>query len=176
MPWPKISIGINPNPGIVALASWFWIQNYSGQPLTNSGTVSETHQECRTVSDGITSALECHDVTNSITVDTRAEPTSYEWVFGDGRANSDQTYPNPKGLGRAYTDPNTPSPVAWSYEFSSYGYPDGFPITVEVTFQAEFRANGGAWAELQSVKRTYHGNHVVRQVVPLRTLPGEHQP
>jgi hypothetical protein len=168
MAWPNISIGINPNPGLVAVDSWFWIRNYGGQTLTNSGTISETHQECRAVTDGITTALECHNVTNSITVDTRAGPTSYEWTFGDGRADSDQTYPNPKGLGRAYTDPGTPSPVAWKYEFSSFGYPDGFPITVSIKFQAEFRANGSAWAALDPVRRTYYGNHVVEQVLPLR--------
>ena len=167
MAWPNITIGINPNPGVVALPSWFWIQNYSGQALTNSGAISETHQECRTVSNGITIGLECHDVTNSITVDARVGPTKYEWVFGDGRKNSDQTYPNPAGLGRAYTDPHTPSPVAWSYEFSSYGHPNGFPISVAITFIAEFRANGSSWAALDPVIRTWQGSHVVEQVLPL---------
>jgi hypothetical protein len=77
-------------------------------------------------------------------------------------------YPNPIGLGRAYTDPHTPSPVAWSYEFSSYGYPAGFPITCTITFIAEFRANGSGWAALDPVTRTYTGSHVVQQVLPLR--------
>jgi hypothetical protein len=67
------------------------------------------------VTGGVTTGLECHDVTNSITVEARVGPTKYEWMFGDGRKNSDQVFPNPIGLGRAYTDPHTPSPVAWSY-------------------------------------------------------------
>jgi hypothetical protein len=32
---------------------------------------------------------------------------------------------------------------------------------------AEFRANGSGWAALDPVTRTYTGNHVVEQVVPL---------
>ena len=134
MAWPDVTIGINPNPGVVAIKSWFWIQNYAGQVLTNSGTISETHQECRTVSfpganpgDPPGRGLECHDVTNTMTVDARVGPANYQWTFGDGRAGSQLDYPNPAGLGRAYTDPHTASPVAWSYEFSSLGHPDGFP-------------------------------------------------
>jgi hypothetical protein len=167
MAWPSITIGINPNPGIVAMASWFWIQNYSGQVLTNSGAISETHQECRTVIVSGTPGLECHNVTNSMTVEARVGPTTYEWNFGDKQPHSDVTYSNPKGLGRAYTDPRTPSPVAWSYEFDSYGYDNGFPVSVAISFMAEFRANGGAWAGLDPVTRTWNGNHVVEQVVPL---------
>jgi hypothetical protein len=175
MAWPNITIGINPNPGVVAIKSWFWIQNYAGQVLTNSGTISETHQECRTVSfpganpgDPPGHGLECHDVTNTMTVDARVGPTNYQWTFGDGRADSQQDYPNPAGLGRAYTDPHAASPVAWSYEFSSYGHPDGFPISVAISFMSEFRANGGPWAGLDPVTQTYSGNHIVEQVQPLR--------
>jgi hypothetical protein len=167
MGWPNIQIGINPNPGVVAMPSWFWIQNYAGQVLTNSGTISETHAECRRVSDGVATGLECHNVTNSMTVEARVGPTAYEWNFGDGQPHSDKMYPNPVGLGRAYTDPYTPSPVAWSYQFDNLGRPDGFPISVSISFMAEFRANGGPWASLDPVTRTWQGNHVVQQVQPL---------
>ena len=183
MAWPNITIGINPNPGVVAIKSWFWIQNYAGQVLTNSGTISETHQECRTVSfpganpgDPPGHGLECHDVTNTMTVDARVGPTNYQWTFGDGRAGSQLDYPNPAGLGRAYTDPHTPSPVAWSYEFSSFGHPDGFPITVAISFMSEFRANGGPWAGLDPVTQTYTGSHVVEQVQPLRVANSQQGP
>jgi len=180
MGWPTVTIGINPNPGVVALKSWFWIQNYAGQVLTNSGTISETHQECRTVSfaganpgDPPGRGLECHDVTNTMTVDARVGPTNYQWTFGDGRAGSQENYPNPAGLGRAYTDPHTASPVAWSYEFSSYGHPDGFPISVAISFISEFRANGGPWAGLDPVTQTYTGSHIVEQVEPLRVASSQ---
>jgi hypothetical protein len=179
MAWPNITIGINPNPGVVAIKSWFWIQNYAGQVLTNSGTISETHQECRTVSfpganpgDPPGRGLECHDVTNTMTVDARVGPANYQWTFGDGRAGSQLDYPNPAGLGRAYTDPHTASPVAWSYEFSSLGHPDGFPVSVAISFMSEFRANGGPWAGLDPVTQTYTGNHIVEQVQPLRVASG----
>ncbi len=183
MPWPNVTIGVNPNPGVVAIKSWFWIQNYSGQVLTNSGTISETHQECRTVTvpganpaDPPTNGLECRDVTNSMTVDARVGPTQYQWTFGDGRAGSQQEYPNPVGLGRAYTDPHTSSPVAWSYEFSSLGHPAGFPIQVQITFVSQFRANGSPWAGLDPVTQTYTGSHIVEQVQPLRVASGQQGP
>jgi len=38
MAWPNVTIGSNPNPGIVALGNggdWFWVQGYNGQTLTN---------------------------------------------------------------------------------------------------------------------------------------------
>jgi hypothetical protein len=177
IPWPKVTIGSNPNPGIVALGNggdWFWVKGYNGQTLSDSGTISETHQECRVVSvpranpgDPPSSGLECHNVTNTLTVDVAAGPKSYEWNFGDGRRGSDVTYPGRSGLGRAYTDANTSSPVAWSYEFSSYGHPSGFTITCKITFGAEFRVNGGGWVALEPVTQTYTGNHVVRAVVPM---------
>jgi hypothetical protein len=177
MAWPNVTIGSNPNPGIVALGNggdWFWVQGYNGQTLTNRGTISETHHECRVVSvpspnpgDPPSSGLECQSVTNTLTVEVAAGPKSYEWNFGDGRKGSDVTYAGPTGLGRAYTDANTPSPVAWSYEFSSYGHPGGFTITCRITFGAEFRVNGGAWVALDPVTQTYSGSHVVRAVVPM---------
>jgi len=178
--WPSVTIGVNPNPGVVAIKSWFWIQNYAGQVLTNTGTISETHQECRSVSvaspnpgDPPTRGLECHDITNTMVVETRAGPTNYQWTFGDGRAGSQQDYPPPIGLGRAYTDPHSASPVAWSYEFSSLGHPAGFPISVAISFMAEFRANGGPWAGLDPVTQTYAGNHIVEQVQPLRVASSQ---
>jgi len=181
--WPSVTIGINPNPGVVAIKSWFWIQNYAGQVLTNTGTISETHQECRSVSvaganpgDPPTRGLECHDVTNTMVVETRAGPTNYQWTFGDGRAGSQQDYPPPAGLGRAYTDPHSPSPVSWGYEFSSYGHPDGFPISVAISFMAEFRANDSPWAGLDPVTQTYSGPHIVEQVQPLRVATSHQRP
>ena len=108
-----------------------------------------------------------------MTVDARVGPTNYQWTFGDGRADSQQNYPNPAGLGRAYTDPHAASPVAWSYEFSSYGHPDGFPISVAISFISEFRANGGPWAGLDPVTQTYTGNHIVEQVQPLRVASSQ---
>lgn len=74
--------------------------------------------------------------------------------------------PEPCGAGKSVH--RSIHTVAWSYEFSSYGHPDGFSIEVRITFASEFRANGGPWAGLDDVTRTYTGIHVVEQVLPLR--------
>ncbi len=66
--------------------------------------------------------------------------------------------------------------MSWSYEFSSYGHPDGFPISVAISFMAEFRANDSPWAGLDPVTQTYSGPHIVEQVQPLRVATSQQGP
>jgi hypothetical protein len=60
IPMPAVDIKINPDVGLVGSESWFWIEGYSGEPITNST-----------------------DAFGNI-VEVEARPTSYEWSFGDG--------------------------------------------------------------------------------------------
>ncbi len=171
-PLPTITIKANPDPGVVAVPSWFWVAGYDGRVLTHTKTQQASHTECRILN----GAPECRLVDDSVTVTVRLTPTQYQWSFGDGRAGSQPVYPHPVGLGRAYTDPHTRSPVAWSYEFSSFGHPAGFPIEVQITFASEFSANGGPWAGLEPVTQTYTGSLVVEQVQPLRVASNQREP
>jgi len=169
-PVPPITLQVNPNPGVVAVSSWFWVAGYDGRTISNSKTVSASHTECR-LNDG---EVQCRSVDDSVTVEIRLTPASYRWDFGDGQRGSVQSFPNPEGLGRRYTDPQHASPVQWSYGFSSYGQPNGFPIHLTVTFDAVFSANGGAVQALPPLDHTYDANFVVRQSVPTVRDPRQH--
>lgn len=169
-PVPPITLQVNPNPGVVAVSSWFWVAGYDGRTISHSKTVSASHTECR-LNDG---EIQCRPVDDSVTVEIRLTPSSYRWDFGDGQRGSVQSFPNPEGLGRRYTDPQHASPVQWSYEFSSYGQPNGFPIHLTVTFDAVFSANGGAVQALPPLDHIYDANFVVRQSVPTVRDPRQH--
>lgn len=60
MPIPRVEIEINPSRGLVGAESWFWIDGYSGVPLTNS---TDAFGEL---------------------IEVEARVTRYEWSFGDG--------------------------------------------------------------------------------------------
>jgi hypothetical protein len=166
--FPPIALKANPDPGLAQLESWFWVANYGGEVRSQSGTQSETHSECR-LNIGV---LECRPVTTSITVDVRETPTLYSWDFGDGRTAQDghpAVFATSRGLGRAYTDPYTPSYVEHKYELSSLKFYDagGYPITLQITWAAEFRVNGGGWQGLGSVTGSFTSRHQVRESWPV---------
>lgn len=167
VPLPAISLKVNPDPGVVAVPSWFWIDGYQGQPITGSKTVHASHTECRVAA----GAAQCRSVDDSVTVNLRLEPAQYAWTYGDGEAGSQQVFTDNRGLGHAYTDAKTPSPVSWSYAFSSFGLSTGFPLSLSLTWSAAFQVNGGAWQALAPVRQTYARTFQVQQVQPLRVPP-----
>jgi hypothetical protein len=166
--FPPIVLKVNPDPGLAQLESWFWVQNYGGEVRTQSAMQSETHTECRLDNGN----LECQPATTSITVDVRETPTLYAWDFGDGRTAQDShpaTFTTSKGLGRAYTDPYTPSYVQHKYVLSSLKFFDagGFPISLKITWDAAFRVNGGAWQNLGPITGPFTSRHQVRESWPV---------
>lgn len=62
IPMPQVTIRINPGVGLTGSESWFWVEGYAGEPITE-GT------------DAFGRAVE-----------VEAKPTRYEWSFGDGKA------------------------------------------------------------------------------------------
>ncbi|MGZ6898945.1 MAG: hypothetical protein ACXVJZ_16085 [Acidimicrobiia bacterium] len=61
LPYPAATVGANPSTrGLTGLASWFWVQGYTGTPITD------------TVTDF------------GVTVTVEATPVSAHWDFGDG--------------------------------------------------------------------------------------------
>lgn len=60
VPVPDMDISANPDLGLVALPSWFWINGYDGAPITASESLG------------------------GITVDVEISPQQYNWDFGDG--------------------------------------------------------------------------------------------
>lgn len=61
IPVPDIQIGLNPEVGLVAVPSWFWIDGYDGTPIVQSASLAD------------------------VTVEVEITPTAYHWRFGDGR-------------------------------------------------------------------------------------------
>lgn len=74
IPMPQVSVRINPGVGLAGSESWFWIEGYAGEPITN-GT------------DAFGRAVE-----------VEARPNRYEWTFGDGTTMVFQS------TGRAYPE------------------------------------------------------------------------
>ena len=72
VPVPDITVGVNPEVGLVAMPAWFWIEGYDGSPIRTSETLGGT------------------------TVEVEIAPTNYAWGFGDGAAI------NTLSLGRPY--------------------------------------------------------------------------
>lgn len=172
---PDIVVRTNPAQGVVAIPTWYWVEGYAGQTLGDTRTVSSSHDECRTVEvldpvgDPPSTSGECRTVTDTTTVTVRVEPTEYEWSFGDGAG---AVLGTAEGLGTPFRGLSQPSTVQHTYEYSSLGLADGFPIRLTVTFAASFQVNGGPWQGLGSVSRTYASSHLVRQVEPLRLSIG----
>lgn len=59
---PAISVGANPDIGLVAMPAWFWVQGYSGGTLSGSSSLDRS------------------------IVDVEITPTGCRWSFGDGAA------------------------------------------------------------------------------------------
>jgi len=82
MPLPEMRIRFNPDTGLVALASWFWVEGYDGAPIRRTATLGP------------------------ITVDVDVTPSSYRWSFGDGAsletASLGKPYPQESDLRHTY--------------------------------------------------------------------------
>jgi hypothetical protein len=168
-PPPPVSLKSNPDPGVVAIPSWFWVAGYDGASITHSKTQHASHTECRLLA-GVPN---CRTVDDSVTVNVRLTPTKYTWNFGDGRTGSVQSYTPDTGLGRAYTDATHASPVQWSYEFDSRDFAGGFPIELTIAFAGAFQANGGSWQSLPAIEDNWTAGLVMRQVQTLITAPNQ---
>jgi hypothetical protein len=166
-PAPPITLKSNPDPGMVAIPSWFWVQGYDGQVITHSKTQHASHTECRLLN----GVPDCRTVDDSVTVTVHLKPVSYAWDFGDGRAGSRRTFSPSVGLGRPYTDPLHESPVNWSYEFDSRDFVNGFPIKLTISFAGTFEANGSGSQPLRPRDVTWTTGLVMRQVQTINVAP-----
>lgn len=135
VPVPDMTISANPDLGLVALPSWFWIDGYDGAPITASSSLG------------------------GVTVDVEITPQQYNWHFGDG-GTLETTSP-----GQPYP---AESDVQYTYEQSSLGA-GAFTVTVEITFSARYRVNGGAWESLAAITRSFADDYPVQQLQAVLT-------
>lgn len=79
---PEMRIRFNPDTGLVALASWFWVEGYDGAPIRRAATLGP------------------------ITVEVEVTPSSYRWSFGDGTSvettSLGKSYPQESDLRHTY--------------------------------------------------------------------------
>ena len=204
-PLPAITLGINRGPGLVGMWHWFWVNNYQGQPLDFplhldlpwtlywQEQVWHTSMQCDdatclTRHAVTTSHLEDHSANYDDTIDLGVTLTSseWDWDFGDGSAAAKAAPLDPTtGLGRAYTDPYTPSPVQWFYNFDSRDFAGGFPVTLRgkwtgtyriastSTFDGPYHESGTLGGDREG---TWTARHVVCQVEALNIAPGDKPP
>jgi hypothetical protein len=193
-PLPAIHIGINPNPGVVNIESWFWIDRgtYANQPVAASidnpvgweeswdeSTSHTAEAPCPEGDPGPCSkeVTEWHTVhvphSDHINISETFTVVGYRWNFGDDQPGSVQSYVAQDGLGTPYTDPSSRSTVHWRYAFDSRDHPKGFPITATAVWLVTYHVgatsdmpagNFDLTGTLGSRNRTYGTSLVVRQV------------
>jgi hypothetical protein len=136
LPVPDMTVSANPDTGLVALPSWFWIDGYDGAPISSSDTLG------------------------GITVEVQIVPQLYTWSFGDG-ATLETSSP-----GKPYP---AQSDVQHAYEQSSFGAGGAFAVTVEISFSAQYRVNGGPWQSLDAITRSFTSDYPVQQLQSVLT-------
>ena len=100
------------------------------------------------------------DTLASTTVEVQVQPVTYRWSFGDGTAIETNS------LGRPFPEE---SDVQHIYEQSSLANGGAYRITIEVSFDAEYRVNGGAWESLAPIARTFTTDYPVQQLQSVLT-------
>ena len=193
---PQITLGMNPHTGLVALPTWFWIDGYDGSTFGTSQTLLLPKQVCHSVverdaggnavldGDGhVSSHDECSTAWDNLSVEIGVWPQAYDWDFGDGgqHVGCAGLVACTGGLGRAYTDPYTVSPIAHAYTWSSLGVggaADAYTIQVDVTFGAHFRfslngqaGDGGSWDTLEPRQVTTSATQKVQEVQAVLSRP-----
>jgi hypothetical protein len=160
VPMPSIRIRMNPGLGLVALPGWFWVEGYDNRPFGASRTVEIPPAVGPEVPVAVVAAGDPRRRGSSFTVDVRVSLARYEWSFGDGGALVTRS------LGRAYP---AESDIQHTYEYSSLGRPNGFPVALAAEFAAEYRVDGGPAQALPPVRRTYASGYRVQEAQAVLT-------
>jgi len=182
-PLPDIKLGINPDPGLVGMQHWFWVNNYGGEQLVFpihlelpwtlywQEQVWTTSMECDdstclTRHAASSSHLEDHsaDYTDTIDDTVTLTPAQFDWNFGDGRQPRIEPLDPVTGLGQPYvrgcgTGPPDCSPVKWFYEFDSRDFIGGFPVSLH-----------GVWTGTYGIRSssTFDGPYSESGTLPIR--------
>jgi len=189
---------MNPQLGMVAVPTWFWVDGYNGQDIGDSTTAVESHEECRLVAahDASGQAVvmgdgrpqldrHCEQRTTTFLVEVRLWPNRFVWDFGD-QHGQDMRCNRVGGcfdaLGQAYIDTRHPSTIRHPYVWTSLGKTgvngdlDAYRISLGITFSAAFRVgvNGGTlggWQSLPDRELTWAASHTVQEAQAVLTRP-----
>jgi hypothetical protein len=195
MDMPSLRLGMNPQLGMVAVPTWFWVDGYDGDVIPLTDNLLLTHDECHRVAarDDNGKVLldaggtprtrrECQTFSDTLTVEVRVWPRTFEWNFGDQHSKTvvcPDVAACPAGLGQPYTDPRSASAIAHAYKWSSLGVngdADAYTIGLVITFGAQYRfsTNGGSlggWQTLGDRSLTWSASHQVQEAQAVLTRP-----
>lgn len=159
-PLPPLQPRVNPSLGLVNLPGWFWVDGYDGRPFGVSRTVHVPPEVGDDVPIDVVPADDPRRHGSSFTVAVRLWPGHYEWDFGDGQ------FLVTESLGRFAP---SESDIQHTYEHSSLGLADGFPVRLMVTFNAEYRINGGPPQALPSITQMVEYGYPVQEAQSVLT-------
>lgn len=192
---PDLRLNMNPRLGLVAVPTWFWVEGYSGDVIPLSRSLTIPREECTLVVErnargdpvldpsGVPVVHQrCVRTLETIGVELRVWPSTYHWSFGDAKEqliSCGGIGACRSGLGRAYTDPHTPSPIQHAYVFSSLGQQgetDAYGVNLSITFSAQYRfsRNGtvvDGWQGLPDRELSWSADHRVREAQAVLTRP-----
>ena len=160
VPLPNIELRSNPALGLVHLPGWFWVEGYDGRPFGIERRVTVPPEVGDDVPFDVVPMDDPRRQETHYTVEVRIWPTQYEWDFGDGQRLATHS------LGKAHP---VESDIQHTYEHSSLGLPQGFPVRLTVTFEAEYRVNGGPAQGLPSFQQTYEYGYRVQEIQSVLT-------
>lgn len=160
VPLPAIHLQVNPALGLVHLPGWFWVEGYDGRPFGLERRVTVPPEVGDDVPITVVPADDSRRRETHFTVQVRLWASRYEWDFGDGQ-NLLTT-----SLGKAMP---AESDLQHTYEYSSLGLPDGFPVRLIVTFDAEYHVNGGPPIGLPPIQQTYEYGYRVQEIQSILT-------
>jgi hypothetical protein len=160
LPLPAANVRMNPDLGLVAVPTWFWVEGYNGRAFGVSRQIN--------IPAAIGDDVPVEDVprddprrrSTSMSIAVTVRPSRYEWSFGDGSRIVTKT------LGKPYP---RASDVKHTYEVSSLRSPSGFTVGLTIEFAAEYRINGGAAQALPQIRRSYESNYRVQEIQPVLT-------
>jgi hypothetical protein len=192
---PDLRIDMNPRLGMVAVPTWFWVEGYRGDVIPMSATLPLPREECHSVANRDASGAavlgsggspsthqSCRTVYDTLTVQVRAWPKTFQWSFGDSES---QTIACPElatcsaGVGEPYTDSSRPSPIAHSYRWSSLGVngsADAYKIDLTIDFGAQYRfsingRSGSGWQGLGDRALGWNAGQRVQEAQAVLTRP-----
>lgn len=157
LPWPDLQIRAKPdNLGLTGLPTWFWIEGYTGGPVTASQHI---HLDgLPNIQAGCPSGPGADEH-----VRVRAIPFAYDWHFGDHMPASSLATTS---LGVPY--PQREGAITHLYQTTSTGSgdPNGFAVVVNAHFRVQYQAGAG-WQTLTEVSRQATMAYKVAQAYPV---------
>ena len=160
VPLPSARVRMNPDLGLVAVPTWFWVEGYDGREFGVSRRINIPAEIGDDVPFDEVPRGDPRRRATAMIISVTVRPSSYEWSFGDN------TRLVTRSLGRPYPQA---SDVKHTYEFSSFRSPSGFTVRLTIEFAAEYRINGGAVQALPPIRRSYESSYRVQEIQPVLT-------